>query len=186
MMSTTRLLSALLAPIGVVAAHTLAYGVAHGWEHERQAMLSGHGPFAILAAVALPLAVAALLVLVATTPTVGRPAVRQQAAVQVCTFVVAVFVERVLGVEPLVQVLHDPVVWLAVTGQVVTAALLVALARAVDRTLGRCVAPAPAVPAVQFRRQPIPSPAPRSCRRWLVGASGLRGPPAAAVVSVRS
>lgn len=185
-MLTSRLLTALLAPTGVVAAHALAYGAAHGWEHERQAMLSGHGPFAMLAAIALPLGLAGLLVLVATTPAAGRPRVRQQTVAQVSTFFVAVFVERVLGVQPVAEVLHDPAVWLAVAGQVATAALVVALVRAVDRTLGRCSAPAAAGSAVSTGRAWTPSAAPRNWRQWLVGSIGLRGPPAGGVLSVRS
>lgn len=185
-MSTSRLISALFAPTGVVAAHALAYGAAHGWEHERQVVVSGHGTFAVLAAVALPLGLAGLLLLVATSPTVDRPVVRQQASVQVATFTVALFVERVLGVEPLVEVLHDPAVWLAVTGQVVTAALVVALVRAVDFTLGRCVAQVttPLVVHAVFRR--FSSAPVRACERWLVGATGLRGPPVAAGLSTRT
>lgn len=185
-MLASRLLTALLAPTGVLAAHALAYGAIHGWGHERQAMLTGHGPFAALAAVALPLALAALLVVAVTPPTAGRPRLRQQAVVQVTTFVAALFVERVLAVEPLVEVLHDPATWLAAAGQVATAAVVVALVRVADRRLRHCDAPPSVGRTVPIGHAWVPSGGQQVRPRWSRGVVGPRAPPAGVEMPVRS
>lgn len=182
----SRLLTVLLAPAGVVAAHALVYGVAHGWEHERQAMLSGHGPFAMLSAVALPLALVGLVVVVATSSAVGRPRIRQQAAAQLVMFAVALFLERGLGVQPLAEVLHDPMVWLAVAGQLATATLVVVLIRTADRSLGRCIRRARLCSTVGADRMWTPSTGRRVPHALQVASLGMRGPPGALVLSDRS
>ena len=185
-MLLSRLLIALLAPAGVVAAHALAYGAAHGWEHERQAMLSGHGPFAMLAAVALPLALAGLVVVVATTPAAGRPRIGQQAIAQSTTFAVALFLERGLGLQPLADVLHDPAVWLAVAGQLATAAVVVVLIRAADRSLTRTTCPVLSCSVVGPDRSWMPSTDRRVPLPLPVTTCGTRDPPSTVRLPARS
>lgn len=128
-----RLLAALLAPAGVVAAHAVAYTVAHGWEHERQTLLSGHGPFAVLIAVALPLSLVALIVIVAGDRRVTGLRWRQFVAVQLPLLVGVEVIERATGFVPLVELLHDPAAWAAVTLQLVVASGTLAILRAGSR-----------------------------------------------------
>ena len=185
-MLVPRLLTALLAPAGVIAAHAFAYGAAHGWEHERQAMLTGHGPLAMLAAAALPLLFVALLTLMATTRESGRPGWQQLATTQVGLLIVAELAERTTGVASLAEFLHDPTVWLAVTAQLATAALLVWVTRCTDRLVERCLPPSvgPSGPGVTSLWQPATTV--RRATSRVLSAIQRRGPPAVASCPLRS
>jgi hypothetical protein len=127
-----RLLAALFAPAGVVAAHALAYTAAHGWEHERQTVLSGHGPFTLLAGLALPLCLVALVVVVASDGRWRLPRWREFCAVQAPLLVAVEVIERVTAFEPLVELLHDPAAWAALALQSAAAAVFVRAVRAVE------------------------------------------------------
>ena len=181
-----RLLTALLAPAGVIAAHALAYGVAHGWEHERQAMLTGHGPLAILASVALPLLFVALLVLAVTNPAAGRPRWRQLTSTQLVLYGAVELLERAVGVLPLAEILHDPAVWLAVAAQLGTAGLVLWVAGCTDRLVGRCLPPKLDISTLEIgdvwqpagREPTVSTPVAHTIRR--------RGPPPTMAIPVRS
>lgn len=185
-MLVPRLLTALLAPAGVIAAHAFAYSAAHGWEHERQAMLTGHGPLAMLAAAALPLLFVALLTLMATTRESGRPGWRQLTTTQLGLLVVVELVERTMGVSSLAEFLHDPAVWLAVAGQLATAALLVWLTRCTDRLIEGCLPPA----NPRFIDGPTsawqPARLGRRAASTVLSAIQRRGPPAVVACPIRS
>lgn len=185
-MFTSRLVTALLAPAGVVAAHALAYSAAHGWEHERQAMLTGHGPLAMLAAVALPLLLVALVVVVVTGPVGRRPGLRQQAATHLVVFAAVEYTERVAGVTSLTSLVHDPSVWIGAAAQVATAMLALLLVRATDRLVVACSAVgwSPTVSLRDTVWQPSTTlrTHPGNC---LVSSPG-RAPPPGAVRTIRS
>lgn len=186
-MFISRLVAALLAPAGVVAAHALAYTAAHGWEHERQAMLTGHGVLPVLAAVALPLLFVALVAVVVTGPVGGRPRLRQQVTFHLTLFGVVEYAERVAEVGSLTRLVHDPAVWLGAAAQVATAALVLLLVRATDRlvaggtTVGRPPAAAAAIPVWQptmaLRRGP---------GTFFPWAPGRAPPPASPAPVIRS
>lgn len=183
-MLSSRIAVALLAPAGVVAGHALAYSAAHGWEHERQAMLSGHGPFPMFAAVALPLALVGLLLVAAPVRGPSRVRLAPLAAAQVGLVASVEFVERVIGVEPLAQVLHDPTVWVGIAAQLLTATVLLLLVRAVERVRPQHPVLAICVPVSAGRLwEPTRADVPTD-RRWLRSVR-RRGPPSGQPLVVR-
>lgn len=185
-MFTSRLVTALLAPAGVVAAHALAYSAAHGWEHERQAMLTGHGPLAMLAAVSLPLLFVALVVVVVTGPAGRRPGLRQQAATHLAVFVVVEYAERVAEVASLTSLVHDPAVWIGAAGQVTTAMLVLLLVRATDRLVAVCSVAGASPTAFRAGTVWQPSMTLRAHPASFLTSSPRRGPPVPSAPAIRS
>lgn len=185
-MFISRLVTALLAPAGVVAAHALAYSAAHGWEHERQAMLTGHGPLAVLAAVALPLLFVALVVVVVTGPAGARPGVRQQATTHLAVFAAVDYAERVAGVASLASLVHDPAVWIGVAAQVATAMLVLLLVRATDQLVAACSVVSEAPMAWHVGAVWQPSTTVRARPPSFLASSPRRAPPVLPAPAIRS
>jgi hypothetical protein len=137
---TRRWLLLALAPTGTFAAHALAYGpFAAG--HGDDAGLHGYLP--LLAVVAVPVAVAALVW--ATTCRRGRasqlPSAGALVGVQVGMFAVQEVLERVASGVSVSDVLHLPAVRWGVALQLVTAAGTVLAIRVLRRAVGAFMVP---------------------------------------------
>ena len=177
-----RLAVAFLIPASALAAHAAAYGLAEPHGHDAP----GHGYLAAVAAVAVPLAVAALVWHACQGASRGRrPALGPLLVAQPLLFLGQEGLEHLLAGHGMAAVIQSPAVRVGVVAQAVVAGMTLLLVRAA-RATGRAVAAAllrtcpyrhtrPAMP-----RPPALTPAVSRIRCTRVSE---RGPPALPVLA---
>ena len=128
----------LLVPAGVVGGHALVHTLAHGWQYERQLLVSGHGPLRLLAAAALPLAVLGLLSATAGRHAATRARIVGLVSSQMLIFALVVVGERGAEQGTVAALVHDPLVWAGVAAQLLTGLLLSGLVSLAGH-IGECL-----------------------------------------------
>ena len=175
-----RLGVAFLIPAGALAGHALAYGLAGAHSHGPAQVAPGHGYLAAAAAVAIPLAVAALVWHACEGVTRrSRPSLGPLLVVQPLLFVGQEGLEHLLAGHGMASLAQSPAVRVGVVAQAVVAGMTLLLVRAA-RATGRVVAAALLRPCAYRRarpwmpRPPAATPVVSRARRTRVSE---RGPP---------
>ncbi|MEY2422719.1 MAG: hypothetical protein QOI95_2786 [Acidimicrobiaceae bacterium] len=138
---TGRRLLLLLAPAGSLAAHGLAYGpFTGGHDHADDGGLHAYLP--LVAAVAVPVAIAALLWAAASRPgrAVSLPSVRALVGTQLGLFVVQEVVERLATHVSLSDLASQPAIRWGLALQLLTATTCAVTTRLLRRTVGAFLA----------------------------------------------
>lgn len=182
-MVRARLVVVLAAPFGLVAGHLVGYGLGHTDAAERVVAEAGHDYLPSLATAALPLlSVSFLCAVVAGARRVPlRPRVAPVALQLTGVFVGVELVEHLAAGWTLPHLVGEPSLWLGVVTQIVVAAAVVGLLRALVR-VGERLAGRP-VPSPTHRAPAVAAPVAVLVEAVALTPIRRRGPPAGAVAT---